>query len=188
MAEIETKPPAWRSCCEDSLLTRDESARAGVLRLSWGRHRIADLLLRIEFVPAGSSRPASSRSTFLRWDLVERDQVQTFEFVPPNSDRKFLAAARPIIVGGELIGAAHRRSTGGAAIRAGSSSSAGWGWPAAAGLVVALGLVWYMSRRITKPVLALSHAADEVAASGYDVDLRGRQETRWATSPTAFAR
>jgi len=39
------------------------------------------------------------------------------------------------------------------------------------GLVVAGGLGWYLSQRITKPVLALSHAADEVATGHYDVDV-----------------
>jgi signal transduction histidine kinase len=39
------------------------------------------------------------------------------------------------------------------------------------GLAVAGGLVWYLSRRLTKPVLALSRAADEVAAGNYDTQV-----------------
>jgi signal transduction histidine kinase len=38
-----------------------------------------------------------------------------------------------------------------------------------AGILVAGALGWYLSRRITKPVLALSEAADEVAAGRYGV-------------------
>ena len=40
-----------------------------------------------------------------------------------------------------------------------------------AGLAVALGLVWYLSRRLTEPVLALSRAADEVAERRYGTEL-----------------
>ena len=40
-----------------------------------------------------------------------------------------------------------------------------------AGLAVALGLVWYLSRRLTEPVLALSRAADQVAERRYGAEL-----------------
>jgi signal transduction histidine kinase len=40
-----------------------------------------------------------------------------------------------------------------------------------AGLAVAAGLIWYLSRRLTKPVLALSNAADQVAAGQYHVEV-----------------
>jgi len=39
------------------------------------------------------------------------------------------------------------------------------------GLLVAGGLAWYASRRITRPVLGLSHAADEIAEGHYDVEV-----------------
>jgi two-component system, OmpR family, sensor kinase len=41
----------------------------------------------------------------------------------------------------------------------------------AAGVAVAAGFAWYLSRRITSPVLALSRAADEIAAGHYEVDV-----------------
>jgi signal transduction histidine kinase len=47
------------------------------------------------------------------------------------------------------------------------------------GLVVAGGLAWYASRRITKPVLGLSRAADEIAGGRYDVaipEMKGGDE------------
>src|SRR5262249_61571601 len=40
-----------------------------------------------------------------------------------------------------------------------------------AGILVAGALGWYLSRRITKPVLALSDAADAVAAGRYGVTV-----------------
>ena len=39
------------------------------------------------------------------------------------------------------------------------------------GILVAGLLAWYLSRRITKPVLALARAADEVAEGNYDVEV-----------------
>ena len=39
------------------------------------------------------------------------------------------------------------------------------------GIAVSGGLGWYLSRRITRPVLALADAADEVAAGHYNVEL-----------------
>ena len=58
------------------------------------------------------------------------------------------------------------------------------------GLLVAGLLGWYASRRITKPVLGLSKAADEIARGRYDVPVPAgaRRRTRSATSPTASAR
>ena len=38
-----------------------------------------------------------------------------------------------------------------------------------AGILVAGALSWYLSRRITRPVLALSAAADQIAAGNYAV-------------------
>jgi two-component system sensor histidine kinase BaeS len=40
-----------------------------------------------------------------------------------------------------------------------------------AGVLIAGGLSWYLSRRITGPVLALSDAADEIAAGNYAVSV-----------------
>ncbi|HET7046400.1 MAG TPA: HAMP domain-containing sensor histidine kinase [Gaiellaceae bacterium] len=47
------------------------------------------------------------------------------------------------------------------------------------GVLVAGALAWYLSRRITRPVLALSDAADEISRGSYDVqlpELRGSDE------------
>ena len=80
-----------------------------------------------------------------------------------------LAVARPVKLGGELFGAIvlARPKT-----RL-NQSVLPLVWrllPAFfAGILVAGALGWYLSRRITKPVLALSEAADEVAAGRYGV-------------------
>jgi signal transduction histidine kinase len=102
---------------------------------------------------------------------IQPGQVQTFEFVPPGMNRTYLGAASPIDIEGNRFGAI---------IVAKPSADLEERWPVLLermaiafliGLAVAAGLVWYLSRRLTKPVLALSRAADEVAAGRYDAEL-----------------
>jgi signal transduction histidine kinase len=107
----------------------------------------------------------------LDWQMLEAGNVETFEFNPPGSDRTYLAAAHPITVGGETFGAlvvAKPRTQ----LRSGWLPLAGrMSLAFLAGLAVAGSLIWYLSRRLTKPVLALSRAADQVAAGNYDAEL-----------------
>jgi signal transduction histidine kinase len=95
----------------------------------------------------------------------------TFEFVPPGQKRTFLAAAEPLRL---QKGAAPF----GALVIAKPKTELQRQWlPLVERLALAfLGgaaiagiLSWYLSRRITAPVLALSNATDEIAAGHYDV-------------------
>jgi two-component system OmpR family sensor kinase len=102
---------------------------------------------------------------------LDAGQVQTFEFTPPGMDRTYFAAAYPITLGDDTFGAL-------VVAKPRAELQERWvvllGRLAIAllvGLGVAGGLVWYLSRRLTKPVLALSRAAGEVAAGRYDADL-----------------
>jgi signal transduction histidine kinase len=107
----------------------------------------------------------------LDWTMLEAGKVETFDFDPPGTDRNYLAAAHPITVGGETFGAlvvAKPR----AELRSRWLVLVGrMGLAFLAGLLVAAGLVWYLSRRITKPVLALSRVADQVADGKYDAEV-----------------
>ena len=100
---------------------------------------------------------------------ILRGRTLQFDFTPSDDPRRFIAVARPIGFGKQIFGAL---IVGKPATRLDQS----WlplMWrllPAFfAGIVVAGLLGWYLSRRITEPVLALSDAADEVAAGYYDV-------------------
>jgi signal transduction histidine kinase len=98
----------------------------------------------------------------------------TFEFTPPNAKRKYLAVANPVLFGGKPLGAiivAQPKTDVGHSVRGLVRRLALAG---ILGLIVAGGVAWYLSRRLTTPVLALSKAADEVAAGNYDVDLGRR--------------
>jgi signal transduction histidine kinase len=94
-----------------------------------------------------------------------------FEFTRPPKGPRMVAVARPVKLGNEIFGAI---------ILARPKTRLNENWlplvwrllPALfAGILVAGALGWYLSRRITKPVLALSDAADEVAAGRYGVTV-----------------
>jgi signal transduction histidine kinase len=98
-------------------------------------------------------------------------QTRTIEFTPPGSDQPYLAIAEPIEFGGEVFGAlivAKPKDE-----LADPVTALVWrvGIACLGGLLVAAGLFLYLSRRLTKPVLALSEAVDEVSGGRYDVDV-----------------
>ena len=101
-------------------------------------------------------------------------RVETFEFDPPGEDRSYLAAAYPIRLGGEggvtfsyLIVAKPK-----AELRATWQTLLGrLGLAFLVALVVVGVLGFYLSRRLTEPVLALSRAMDQVAEGRRDIAL-----------------
>ena len=104
-------------------------------------------------------------------DLLADGKVQEVEFKPPGTDKTYLAVAEPIRLGGETFGAlvvakpqAELQERW--VVLLGRLSLALLG-----GLVIAALLVLYLSRRLTKPLLALSDAADRIAEGRYDVRL-----------------
>jgi signal transduction histidine kinase len=97
----------------------------------------------------------------------------TFEFTPPDDDRTYLAVARPLRLNekgpafGDLIVATPK-----------TELTQRWvtllerlALASLGGILIAGLLGWYLSRRITRPVLALSSATDEIARGRYDVEL-----------------
>jgi two-component system sensor histidine kinase BaeS len=92
-----------------------------------------------------------------------------FTFRQPGTDQTLLAVARPLTVG---------RKTFGEIVVAKPKTVLDQRWLAlierlliafAGGIAVAALFAWYLSRRITTPVLQLSRAADEVARGRYEV-------------------
>jgi two-component system OmpR family sensor kinase len=100
---------------------------------------------------------------------VQSKGLVRFEFKPGN--QTLLAAAAPLKVGRQYLGTI---------VVAKPETVLNQRWLAlierllvafAGGVAVAGLLAWYLSRRITTPVLALSAAADEVARGRYDVEV-----------------
>jgi signal transduction histidine kinase len=100
-----------------------------------------------------------------------KELLGRFEFKPRGSNQTLLATARPLKIGHQTLGTI---------VVAKPKTELNQQWLAlierlllafAAGVAVAGGFAWYLSRRITSPVLALSHAADEIAGGQYEIDV-----------------
>ena len=106
-------------------------------------------------------------------DVRQAQGIVTFEFVPPGEDRTFLAASHPLRLEagsapfGALIVAKPQNELRDAWLKLLERLTLAF--------LVALAIVGvlalYLSRRITRPVLALSTAADEIAEGRYGVEV-----------------
>src|SRR6266576_3050468 len=118
------------------------------------------------------------RSGLPQWDIKTINwtsgETLTFEFTPPGLHHTYLAVARPVRLHKRPIGAiviAKRKTSVNHSVYLLVERLALAG---CLGLVVSALLGWYLSRRLVRPVLVLSRAADEVAAGNYDVTVPRR--------------
>ncbi len=103
----------------------------------------------------------------------DAEKEVTFEFTPPGESGVLIAAAEPLRL---EKGSA---SFGSIIVAKPASSLRGQWLPLVqrlalaflAGIMIAGGFAWYLSRRITGPVRAVSEAADEIAAGNYSVNV-----------------
>jgi signal transduction histidine kinase len=100
-------------------------------------------------------------------------KTRTFEFRPPRFKRTYLAVLQPMRL-------APRSTPFGALVVATPKTEIASGLrrllerlslALIGGILAAAVLGWYLSRRITRPVLALSRATDEISRGHYDVDV-----------------
>src|SRR5262249_12053417 len=112
---------------------------------------------------------------------LDRDRPVIVSFTPPGENRRLIAAAQPVqlVRGTEPFGWL---------VVAKPETELREQWltllgrlalALAVGVVLAAGLFWWLSRRITEPVRTLSRATEEVAAGHYDVEIpevRGADE------------
>ena len=128
----------------------------------------------VRFTFRGSTRLQTLPQNTIPW---KDGQVRTFEFTPPGARRVYLAVSNPVRLD---------RSVFGALIVAKPKAELRDRWQTLIerlalagvfGLLVAGALAWFVSRRITEPVLALSDAADQISAGVYSVpEIRAHGE------------
>jgi signal transduction histidine kinase len=129
--------------------------------------------------PGESSGLRELDTQVLDRSVLEQGQVQTFEFTPPGSERVHVAVAQPVEYEGKVFGAL-------VVAKPRAELRESWivlvqrlGLALLGGLVFAAALAWYLSRRVTGPVLALSRATDAVAQGRYATEIpapRSRDE------------
>jgi len=93
----------------------------------------------------------------------------SFQFKPPDARRTYLAVANPIFLGRTSIGAIVVATPKTDVSNRVASLIKRLAAAGLFGVLFAGLLAWYLSRRLVRPVLQLSDAADEVAAGRYDV-------------------
>lgn len=125
----------------------------------------------VEIFPGQASGLSKLSLDLLDRDALDAGRVQTFEFRPPGGDRVFLAAAHPIRLGGETFGAIVVAKPRAELQEQWMDLSQRLALAFLAGLGIAVMFVWYLTRRLTKPLLTLSRAADEVARRRYGAEL-----------------
>jgi signal transduction histidine kinase len=109
-------------------------------------------------------------------DVLDLESLQSgrntvFEFTPPDDARRYLAVARPVEEKGIRFGAFVVATPRGDIQDRWMTLVQRLALAFAGGLVVAGGLGWYLSRRISGPLRRLSDAADHIAQGRYDVDV-----------------
>lgn len=154
--------------------------------------------LTLKFAPAQLERATGDKIFYVGADLFpdqisglrqlpqksldwRSERTRTFEFRPPGFKRTYLAVMHPLRL-------APKSSPFGALVVATPKTEITSGLTPlierlalafVGGILVAGLLAWYLSRRITRPVLALSEATDEIARGRYDVvvpEVRGGGE------------
>jgi signal transduction histidine kinase len=125
--------------------------------------------------------PASARKQVnsLR---IQAGHTQTLDFTPPSGPlkgRPLVAVAGPLAVNGRTFGVLVIAKRQTELTDTWETLMKFFGVSILGGLLVAGLLGWYASRRITKPVLGLTKAADQIALGRYDVpvpEVRGGGE------------
>ncbi|CAN5373804.1 ATP-binding protein [soil metagenome] len=154
--------------------------------------------LTLKFAPAPLERATGDKIFYVGADLFpdqisglrqlpqksldwRSERTRTFEFRPPGFKRTYLAVMHPLRLapksspfGALVVATPKTEITSGLTPLIERLALAFVGGILFAGL-----LAWYLSRRITRPVLALSEATDEIARGRYDVvvpEVRGGGE------------
>ena len=160
---------------ESSLRTVDEDRAAPVFAAEKLEAATGDRIFYVGATPFPGDDAGLTR--LLPGDIeadLSGSRVRTFEFTPPGETRLLLAASYPLRPAGPNTPAF------GALVVAKPENELRDAWidlitQLAFAFLVSLAVVgalaWYLSRRITGPVLALSQAADRIAQGRYDVEV-----------------
>src|SRR5205085_5961262 len=127
-----------------------------------------------ELFPGKGARLRKLPQSALAFNSIKKGRTLQFEFRPPDAHKTYLAVARGLVLGkktkaffGALVVAKPKDQLQNSVVPLLERLAVAL----LGGLIVAGVLAFYVSRRLTRPVLDLSLAADEVARGRYDVDV-----------------
>jgi len=126
----------------------------------------------VQLFPGQIDGLVTVRDRYVDIKRIHAGETFPFTWTPPGHHGNWLAVASPVGENGSYFGGfiltrpASVLRTGGWLPLLGRLALA-----FAGGVFVAGAFGWYLSRRVTEPVLALSDAADEIAAGRYDVEI-----------------
>jgi two-component system OmpR family sensor kinase len=113
-------------------------------------------------------------------------QRRSFKFTPPGANKTYLAVANPVLLGSSVVGAIIVATPKTDVSHRVTDLLKRLVLAALVGVGIAGLLSWYLSRRIVRPVLQLSFAADQVAAGNYGVAVPRRAPGELAHLSTRF--
>jgi len=160
---------------ESALQTADENRAAPVFAAAKLEAATGDRIFYVgaPIFPGDESGLTRLTQAEVGVDVRGANRVITFEFTPPGETRSYLAVSQPLRLEegttpfGALIVAKPQTELRDAWLTLVSRLAFAF----LIGLAVVGALAWYLSRRITAPVLALSHAADQIAEGRYGVEV-----------------
>jgi signal transduction histidine kinase len=124
----------------------------------------------IDSVP-GARVPFAAPPPSVDYQAVLDGKKTQFEFRPAGASHSYLAVATPLYFGvqrfGSMVIAKPKTELTSRLATLFERLAIAFG----VGIAISAALAFYLSRRITEPVLALAQAADEVAAGNYGVEL-----------------
>ena len=125
----------------------------------------------IELFPGENSGFRALPPNVIDVNALPKDRSIVFEFTPPDDDRRYLGVARALEQRGVRLGAF---------VVAKPRAELQQEWVTllqrlaismAVAVLIAFGLAWYLSRRISVPMRSLAEAANQIADGRYDVEI-----------------
>jgi signal transduction histidine kinase len=158
----------------DFAAPKGQSRRAPNFAAHWLAYATGDLLFfdgPVNLFPGENSGLPRLHLNQIDWTS---GKTLTFTFTPPGKTAPYYAVAEPVTVGNKTIGAIVVAKKESEITQFVNSLVRRLAIAFAVALLVAGAFAVYVSRRLVRPLLSLSDAADEVAGGSYDVEIPRR--------------
>jgi signal transduction histidine kinase len=125
----------------------------------------------IELFPGENSGFRPLPPNVIDVNALPKDRSIVFEFTPSDDDRRYLGVARPLEQRGVRLGAFVVAKPRAELQQEWVTLLQRLALSMAVAVLIAFGLAWYLSRRISVPMRSLAEAADRIADGRYDVEI-----------------